>query len=386
MKNTAFKRKGVIYVLTACLLMVLLSAVAVSVFGAEGNTDGWTFSQASVGDPIYVKDYFEELPRAYEAEVNIPNGSYSKASPIISNYRNNDAKDCFGFEIHASGKPAIYYYQTSYEPSNNKVWRTKTYIKFDNYNVIGKGWVRIGVANELDECGKSIYKLYVNGELVQTVDTYTVNVYEGTDQRDGLTNYWHTIDPVYSQGTSREMSIGCDGVNYFKGQLRNVAVYADALTVTEAKNTAKVNMQAGDENLMAYYDSTMSGNADGFIKDQTGNGHDASKAFFTRKEELKDYAYSFAFVGDIQFLISRDASNKTTSYTKPIYDWIVQNKDDKNIQFVFGLGDITDGNNYTEWEKAIDYHAMLENADIPYAVVPGNISAKIVEEYKKSLA
>ena len=49
----------------------------------------------------------------------------------------------------------MYYYQTSYEPSNNKVWRTKTYIKFDNYNVIGKGWVRIGVANELDEASEA---------------------------------------------------------------------------------------------------------------------------------------------------------------------------------------------------------------------------------------
>ena len=373
MKNTGFKRKGVVYVLTACFLMVILSAVAVSVFGAEGTTDGWTFSKASVGDPIYVKDYFEALPRAYEAEVNFPSGSYSNASPIISNYRNNDTKDCFGFEIHASGKPAMYYYQTSYEPSNNKVWRTKTYIKFDNYNVIGKGWVRIGVANELDETsGKSIYKLYVNGELVQTVDTYTVNIYEGNDQRDGLTNYWHTIDPINSQSTSREMSIGNDGVNYFKGQLRNVAVYENALTLNEAKNTAKANMQAGDENLMAYYDSTMSGNADGFIKDQIGNGHDASKAFFTRQEALKDYAYSFAFVGDTQFLMYRDASQNTTGYTKPIYDWIVQNKEDKNIQFVFGLGDITDRNEYIEWEKALDYHEMLENADIPYAIVPGN--------------
>ena len=373
MKSTQIKRKSIIYVLLACLVTVILSAAAVSIFAADGMTDGWTFSKGSVGDPIYVKEYFEELPRAYEAEVNFPSGTYSNASPIISNYRNNDTKDCFGFEIHASGKPAMYFYQTSYEPSNNKVWRYKTYIKFDNYNVIGKGWVRLAVSNEIDDTtGKSIYKLYVNGELVQTVENYTVSVYEGNDQRDGLNNYAHDIDAVYSQSTSREMSIGNDGVNYFKGQLRNVAVYENALTAAEARNTAKANMQSGDTNLMAYYDSSMSGNAGGFIKDQTGNGHDASKAFFTRKEALNDYAYSFAFVGDTQFLMYRDASQNTTSYTKPIYDWIIKNKDEKNIQFVFGLGDITDRNEYIEWEKALDYHEMLENADIPYAIVPGN--------------
>ena len=373
MKNTHLKRKGIIYVLFVSLLMVVLSAAAVSVFGAEGATDGWTFSKASVSDPVYVSEHFDALPRAYEAEVNFASGSYSNASPIISNYRNNDAKDCFGFEIHKSGNPAMYFYQTEYEPSNNKVWRIKTYIRFTDYSVIGKGWVRISVANEIDEStGKSIYKLYVNGEHVQTISNYTVEVYEGTDKRDGYSNYLHDIDPIDSQSTNRELSIGNDGINYFKGQLRNVAVYENALTAEEAKNTAKTNMNAGDSNLMAYYDSTMSGNSDGFIKDQTGNGHDAYKFFFTRKEALKDYAYSFAFVGDTQFLMYRDASLNTTSYTKPIYDWIVQNKDEKNIEFVFGLGDITDRNEYIEWEKALYYHDMLEDAEIPYAIVPGN--------------
>lgn len=116
----------------------------------------------------------------------------------------------------------------------------------------------------------------------------------------------------------------------------------------------------------------MSGNSDSFFKDQTGKGHDASKPFYERKEELKDYAYSFAFVGDTQFLMYRDASQNTTKFTGHIYDWIVQNKDSKKIKYVLGMGDITDRNQEIEWQQAVKYHNQLSDAGIPYAVVPGN--------------
>jgi len=372
MKKSRFISKKLLMVSVILLVTLLCCAFATTV-SAQDTAAEWTYSQASISDPIYVKDYFDALPRAYEAEVNFPEGTYSNASPIISNYRNNDVKDCFGFEIHASGKPAMYFYQNGYSPSNNKVIKTKTYIKFDDYNVIGKGWVRIAVANEIDKATeKSVYKLYVNGELVQTVDTYTVSVYEGDTLKTEYTSYIHDIDPIYSQSTNRELSIGNDGKNYFKGSLRSVAVYENALTATEAANTAKANMEGGSTNLMAYYDATMNGNSDGFYKDQTGKGHDASKAFFERKEAVEDYAYSFAFVGDTQFLMYRDASQNTTVYTKPIYDWIVQNKDEKKIKYVLGMGDITDRNKDIEWEQAVKYHNQLSDAGIPYAVVPGN--------------
>ena len=371
MKNASKK----LLLISAVLLVTLIcSVLSISSFAAEGDTV-WTFSQASVADPIYVKDYFDALPRAYEAEVNFPEGSYGTASPIISNYPNNDDKDSFGFEIYKDGNPAMYFYQTSYNPSISKVLKTITYIRFTNYSVIGKGWVRIAVSNEIDAAtGKSIYKLYANGELVETVTSYSTNVYVGssTEPSETYSNYLHDMDPVYSQDCTRELSIGNDGKNYFKGSLRNVAVYENALTASEAANTAKVNMQNGDTNLMAYYDSTMSGNTDSLFKDQTGNGHDASKPFYERKDALKDYAYSFAFVGDTQFLMYRDASQNTTKFTGPIYDWIVQNKDKKKIAYVLGMGDITDRDQKIEWQQAVKYHNQLSEAGIPYAVVPGN--------------
>ena len=64
-------------------------------------------------------------------------------------------------------------------------------------------------------------------------------------------------------------------------------------------------------------------------------------------EPVKDYAYSFALIGDTQIV--------TAHYTDKlscIYDWILENKDEKKIKYVFGLGDITDSSSSYEWAAA----------------------------------
>ena len=355
MKKTT-KRSKKILILSLVLVLALLSvAFTVSAFAADNSNNVWTFTSDSVKDPLYIQEYFTELPRAFEAEVNFASGSYSAGSPIIANWMNNDTRDAFGFQINKDGTPSIYYYSNTYDAANSKTVTTKTMASFSNYNVYGKGWVRLSVVNEIVD-GNPIYKLYVNGTLTQTITTFTTV---------------HNIDPIASQNMTRELSIGNDGKHYFKGEMRNVAVYK-TLTAEDAAKSAKENMQSGNANIMAYYDATMSGNADGFIKDQTGKGHDAYSAYFERKEPLKDYAYSFAFIGDTQFLVEKDVNDGTTQYSTPIFDWIIANKDKKNIQHVFGLGDITDNNADAEWEYAVTLYEKFGNANVDYSIIPGN--------------
>ena len=356
MKNTRSRSKKLL-VLSLVLVVTLLSiGFTMSAF-AEDNSDAvWTFNAESIKDPMYIQEHFLELPRAFEAEVKLPSGSLGSSSPIISNWTQSDTRDAFGFQLKDTGAPTIYYYQNAYDAANATNVTTK-YMATFSYTVPRNEWVRLAVVNEIVD-GNSVYKLYVNGSLQETV------------KATGAA----TFDAVYSQYCMRELSIGNDGKNYFKGEIRNVAVYETALTAEEAANSAKVNMQNGDKNLLAYYDATMAGNSAKFFKDQTGNGHDAASAFFERKEAVKDYAYSFAFIGDTQFLVEKDATDNTTIYASPIYDWIVANKTDKNIQRVFGLGDITDdnGKNYNEWEHAVALHEKLGAAGIPYSIIPGN--------------
>ena len=92
--------------------------------------------------------------------------------------------------------------------------------------------------------------------------------------------------------------------------------------------------------------------------------------FFTEKDEVTNYAYSFAVVGDTQIVTEYDVNN-STSYLSAIYDWILNNKDTKNIEYVFGLGDITDNNKEAEWSLAQTQISKL-NGKIPYSLVRGN--------------
>ncbi|MBQ3017079.1 MAG: metallophosphoesterase [Clostridia bacterium] len=91
-----------------------------------------------------------------------------------------------------------------------------------------------------------------------------------------------------------------------------------------------------------------------------------------------DYVYSFAVIGDTQNLNIYDVNNKT-EHMKGLYNWILANKDSKNIQYVMGLGDITQayyrgyqsGVWEEEWVNAKEAISLLDGK-IPYSLVRGN--------------
>jgi len=67
-----------------------------------------------------------------------------------------------------------------------------------------------------------------------------------------------------------------------------------------------------------------------------------------RAPKMSDVSHSIALVGDTQVLTAYDAETPVTgkgkagqSYVKNLYKWIVDNKEEKKIEFVMGLGDIT---------------------------------------------
>ena len=89
------------------------------------------------------------------------------------------------------------------------------------------------------------------------------------------------------------------------------------------------------------------------------------------------YAYSFAVIGDTQNLNYHDINNGTT-HMKTLYKWLVDNKDAKNIQYVLGVGDITQSwnRNYgdkltNEWINAAAAVSLLDGK-IGYSLVRGN--------------
>ena len=68
----------------------------------------------------------------------------------------------------------------------------------------------------------------------------------------------------------------------------------------------------------------------------------------------------------------------TTTTYKCQTQWVVANQFTRNIRGVIHLGDITNsdgvtsGNARRSWEGVSDAHEILDRANIPYSVVPGN--------------
>ncbi len=143
--------------------------------------------------------------------------------------------------------------------------------------------------------------------------------------------------------------------------------------------------------------------------------------------DMSEVAYSFALVGDTQILTASDANtaysfskdpkytdpespdydpnaigsipvpiaeeHRNQNYVKNLYSWIVQQKEEKKIAYVFGLGDITQNHAWTgskatpshiekanlqvsfvdpEWNVAKEAIFQLDAAGIPYSQVRGN--------------
>jgi len=91
----------------------------------------------------------------------------------------------------------------------------------------------------------------------------------------------------------------------------------------------------------------------------------------TEVEPVGEYAYSFAVVGDTQ--------NVNRLYPEEyykIYQWIVDNAEEKKIAYVMGLGDITDGNSTQEWHRAQKSFWLLGESGVPHSQVRGNHDGK----------
>lgn len=82
--------------------------------------------------------------------------------------------------------------------------------------------------------------------------------------------------------------------------------------------------------------------------------------------EINDYDFAMVFIPDFQVVTNWYPDN-----LHYIFDWIVDNAESKNIQYVIGLGDMTERSSYGEWWDVEDQVDRL-NGVVPYALVRGN--------------
>lgn len=98
---------------------------------------------------------------------------------------------------------------------------------------------------------------------------------------------------------------------------------------------------------------------------------------------VENLDYSFAILGDIQTVTNKAMKDNNYKGLTNIFNWLKNNKEDRKIEYVIGLGDTIDTlytypesynpvySNRVEWEKARANFKKL-NGVIPYTVVRGN--------------
>ena len=170
---------------------------------------------------------------------------------------------------------------------------------------------------------QSIINAYVNGK--------TISVNRGGDWTNSLMSLMG-IDHL-TIGGRNPYRLGSNEYNYptFYGCVDEIQLYAGELTQEEA---------------LELYEQQVN--------------------LWIEMEPVTDYAYSFAVMGDSKILNFRDPEN-----LHKIYDWVIEHAQDSNIQFTFGLGDITEQNTDEEWQLAYEQIHKLDGV-VPYSIIRGD--------------
>lgn len=347
------KRK-IFFLLSLVIAASVLMLNTISASGTERS--GITLERTTTNGKSHPVGYYvsekryEKMPVTFEAWVYIPKSVYSeRGGIIIGNYQSFSKDDFVNFEIHTNGVPRL----LINDPSG-----TMHDYKFTKATVPADTWTHVTIVYGTGTDGKQIY-CYINGQFRQASsvsDWFEANP-EALDNVICLAGDYRSLN---EQG--------------FRGILGDVAVYSDIRNDREILTDYKNGTNTSDEDLILCYNlSEAESKCD--IPDASGNGYDMKYyRLWLTEEEMKEiraedeyeYSYVLAFLPDIQYM-----TQKYPSTLRPMFDYLVNNGKAKNIQYVIGLGDITNENGYKEWSTIISQTNRL-NGYIPYSLVPGN--------------
>ena len=286
---------------------------------------------AFTAEPYKLEKAINTPAYTFEATVYFPKDylATERGGVIIGNY---GVKPCVNFEIYSNGAPRLYITDKSGTVYN---------FLFNKINVYNGEWTHVAIVKE----GAAKFSCYINGELKQTLTQSAPDV---------VTTEAHVLGGDLRSGNEL----------FFRGRLKNVALFSDARTADEIKADMT---SVGKDGLICSYELDGLEKPDK-IEDKSGNGYNAKlyKSYFTEKAPLDNYAYSFAVIGDTQIL----AESYPDKFTA-LYDWVLGNVESKKIKFVMGLGDITNSSTAAEWEVAKKNITRM-NGVVPYSLVRGN--------------
>lgn len=400
MKKKLLRLCSIVLVISMVLgNLVSLAADAESTETTE-TTTGMKFSEYRKGviDNPFESDSNE---MTVEATIQLSEDAGSYTCVILSARGKSKAPELnFGI-YHQGGKarPWIYYYKSGMVSSYNAYF-DYDFIAKSNYEQTHITFI----LGENEEGTATTVACYVDGEEVSLAS-------DSIDYTLSTENPSKGTQPVVMfDKPTIAYCVGGDyasdqSARYFKGEIYSVATYTDVRTADEITTDKDGIDDTSDENLMAYYDLTSV--TDATTKVENGSTTDTTQQYALnivetwmteRKPALSDWDkengdFSIAIVGDTQIATEYDVCNGHTEdgegVVSGIYDWLIDNRDEKNIQFVMGLGDIVQGTPYAkdgttkdpenieaEWVYARTQIQKLDEADMPYSLIRGNHDAQ----------
>ena len=308
--------------------------------------DGQTFSD---NERWQVEEKLTDLPRTFETEF-ILNSSEVDVDSYGILFSNSDFyNNSITYVINKNGNPEVILGMPVENSKGIKNYKRYKFT-FNNVNVVdGK---KTHLAITIDDSSNQM-KCYINGTLKQTLSNISY-----------LENNFVT---------SNVFVVGGDhlGSNheYFMGTMYELYAWSDVRTATEIKSDYTSSTSSSDANLLAgFIFSEKTRNT--YTDDISVNDNDCEiiRLWLDESEvnEIDDFDYSFAVVGDTQALAyyHPEGIDKT-------YQWLVDNKEEHKIEYVFGVGDITELSNDDEWELVSSGIYKLDG-NIRYSVVMGN--------------
>lgn len=377
-------------------------ALGDSFFMAIGNEsdgecikeEGLTFSCDEI---IYQTDILSTVPQTFEAVFEVNEAAAAKnayCGMLMSNFDNWYSQ--VSYDIVSSGAPRVTVWITEFasdptRPAGDHYKMTKLYFKFDQVDVRSYSEVHLAIVHDREN---QMMHCYVNGELKQSLH-----------QNDVLTEeqLLEGVPPLYDYKLSTHFVIGgsLSGSNgqHFRGVIKEIAVWSDVRSAAEIAADVSNDPSAEDSALLAAYN--FRGDREEGMKDLSANGNDliCDKLWqdVDEVEEVEDFAYSFALIGDIQVLSERyfndhyiadktepndpyddvyvdgdlNSRDNEIEYIDRIFSWLLANKDEHKIEYVMTLGDLTQQSWTAEWDYVKSQLYRLEGK-IPFSIVAGN--------------
>jgi hypothetical protein len=254
-------------------------------------------------------------------------------------------------EVYIKGNPRL-----SYTNANG----TTSYHRFTDVDLRTGTWQHLTVVHDTAS-GEA--RCYVNGELKQTV---TENVLDySANALDQKFLIGRDTALRYAEGDGEYWENRKD--QYFKGFIKELRLYSDVRSDSEIAADYAGSLDSSE--LIAAYEIDPE-DAYTNLTDLSGNGYkvETEKLWLDKSEvEAAEGDYTFAIVGDTQSLVKKHRFAMTV-----LYDWIVENKEEYNIQYVMGLGDVTEDVNVAPDE----YEFARENIYKLSGVVPFSIASE----------